>query len=126
MKAQMGLTHLARHDKQVVGFMTPAMAHLDKAEQRTHGIDAYGNMPVLAITALATDRRYGRRGAGRYTASSAILLATDMSKRAACRAVYLNADLDAVGFYKKLKFKPPTRSPDMDGRPMYFDLVAPA
>ena len=58
--------------------------------------------------------------------SSAILLATDMSKRAACRAVYLNADLDAVGFYEKLKFRSLTRSPDTGGRPMYFDLVAPA
>lgn len=126
MKVQMGLTYLARRDKQVAGFMTLAMGHLDKAGQRTLGIGAYGNIPVLAITALATDRRYERRGVGRYMVSSAILLATDMSKRAACRAVYPNADLDAVGFYKKLKFKPLTRSPDTGGRPMYFDLVAPA
>ena len=47
MKVQMGLTYRTRHDKQVVGFMTLAMAHLDRAEQRTPGIDAYGNMPVL-------------------------------------------------------------------------------
>lgn len=126
MKVQMGLTYLARRDKQVAEFMTLAMGHLDKAGQRTLGIGAYGNIPVLAITALATDRRYERRGVGRYMVSSAILLATDMSKRAACKAVYLNADLDAVGFYKKLKFKPLTRSPDTGGRPMYFDLVAPA
>ena len=75
---------------------------------------------------MATDRRYERRGVGRYRVSSVILLATDMSKRAACRAVYLNADLDAVGFYEKLKFRSLTRSPDTGGRPMYFDLVAPA
>lgn len=33
MKVQMGLTYLVRHNKQVVGFMTLAMAHLDRAEQ---------------------------------------------------------------------------------------------
>ena len=125
MKVQMGLTYLARHNKQVVGFMTLAMAHLDRAEQRTLGIDTYGNIPVLAITALATDKRYERRGVGRYTVNSAILLATDMAKQVGCRAIYLNADPDAVGFYEKLKFEPLPYSPDAGGPPMYFDLVAP-
>lgn len=123
IRVQMGLTYLARYNKQVVGFMTLAMAHLDKAEQQTLGIDAYGNIPVLAITALATDKRYERRGVGRYMVNSAILLALDMSRRVACRAIYLNADPDAIGFYKKLNFEPLPHSPDTDGAPMYFDLV---
>ena len=123
MKVHMGLTYLVRYNKQVVGFMTLAMGHLDKAEQRTLGIDAYGNIPVLAITALATDKRYERRGVGRYMVNSAILLALGMSRRVACRAIYLNADPDAVEFYKKLDFEPLPHSPDTDGAPMYFDLV---
>ena len=123
MKARMGLTYLARHNKQVVGFMTLAMAHLDMSEQPTFGIDTYGNIPVLAITALATDSRYERRGVGRYMVNNAMVLAADISKQVACRALYLNSHPDAVGFYRKLKFKALPHSPSVSEPPMYFDLV---
>ena len=100
MKVQVGLTYLARHKKQVVGFMALAMAHLDMSEQPTQGTDIHGNIPVLVIAALATDSRYERRGVGRHMMNSATLLALDMSRRVACRARCLSASLGAIGFYK--------------------------
>ena len=69
---RMGRMYWAVHNDDIVGYMMLAMGSAGEERPADLGIDMYGHIPALAIARLATDKRYERRGIGRYMTSYAI------------------------------------------------------
>ena len=118
---RMGQTYLCRYNRQIVGYLVIAAAHLDKTSQQKLNIDTYGNIPVLQITHLATHKDYERTGIGSMMVYWAIDYAISLSSKMGCRAVLANSKRDVVGFYRKLGFKR-TLAPRSNEIAMHFDI----
>lgn len=103
-RERMGRVYWVMKEDRVVGYIVLAMGSADKEQQPDLGIDAYGPIPALLIARLATDKRYKRKGVGRFMTSYAVRLAKNMASDVGCRVVLANSDPDAVGFYEKTGF----------------------
>ena len=98
---RMGRMYWAVHNDDIVGYMMLAMGSAGEERPADLGIDMYGHIPALAIARLATDKRYERRGIGRYMTSYAIKFARRMAMDVGCRVTLANSAPDAVGFCEK-------------------------
>ena len=119
--AQMGHTYLFVYDRQIVGYVVLAMAHMPAREQKHLDIDTHGTVPALLISHLATHKQYERRGVGRGMILWVIRYARRLSKKMGCRAVLVSSDKDVVGFYEKIGFFHGTARADIPNS-MYFDI----
>ncbi len=100
---KIGQTWLFTYEGKIIGFITIAMAHMEK--NRHIQTDTFGNIPALLIGHLATHKDYERKGVGQHMISWAASKATELSETIGCRVVMLNPEKDAVKFYEKLNFK---------------------
>ena len=106
MKEGIGQTWLCMYKKQMIGFVTIAMAHMrPERDERLRG-KGYGNIPALLIGHLATHKDYERKGVGTNLIAWAIREAVSYSKRIGCRVVMLNPedDPEVRDFYTKRGF----------------------
>lgn len=65
----------------------------------------YQEIAALKLAQLGVDRVFQSRGYGRLTVASVIALAIELSKRAGCRYVTVDAKPDLVGWYQSLGFE---------------------
>ena len=100
---QVGQTWLFTYEGIIIGFITIAMAHMEKNKHMQTG--TFGNIPAMLIGHLATHKDYERKGVGQYMVYWTINKATELSETIGCRAVMLNPEKDARKFYEKLDFK---------------------
>lgn len=103
-RERMGRMYWAMHDERIVGYMMLAMGHVGRERQADLDMDTHGQVPALAITRLAVDKRHERNGVGRYMVSHAVDLAGKMALDAGCRLVLADSEPCAVGFYEKMGF----------------------
>ena len=116
---QVGKTWVFTLGKTIVGFVTIAMDHVEQEMHKDLDLGTYGDVPALLIGHLATHRDYERNGIGSHMVAWAINKALELSGIIGCRVVILNAEKNAIGFYKKLNF---THVPHDGGDTMFIDI----
>ncbi|MDP3105447.1 MAG: GNAT family N-acetyltransferase [Candidatus Methanoperedens sp.] len=65
----------------------------------------YHKFPCIRIARLAVDRRFERRGIGRFLLSVAIGKAISVSNEIGCRYITVDSKPESLGFYEKHNFK---------------------
>ena len=91
---QIGQTWIFLYEKQIVGFVTIAMAHMKKAEHVDLQIDTFGNIPALLVGHIAVHEDYERQGVGRHMISWVISKGSELSATVGCRLVMLRKGRD--------------------------------
>lgn len=108
MEKGIGKTWVLKFNGRVLGFISVAMAHMQKARTTYfEGKKSDSNIPALLIGHLATHKDALRRGIGKELVKWAIREAVNNSKRIGCRIVMLNPDDDQIvkSFYNALNFR---------------------
>ena len=102
-----GVTYVAVHAKDIVGFITvaPAEINIDALPERSKRRLPNYPIPVLRLGRLAVDERSRGRGVGKSLLREALRLARRMRKELGCVAVVVDAKTDAVPFYERLGFE---------------------
>lgn len=104
----LGVTYVAVEEasRRVLGYFTIAAASLrgDSAESSKRG--GYRELPALRIARLAVDRRVQKQGIGAALLGAALRIAADESARIGCAGVLVDANADAIGFYRRFGFEP--------------------
>lgn len=100
--------YFIKYGKQVVGYVTIAMAHLrPDATEEIRDKDILNNVPALLISHLAVHKDTQRRGIGTKLLDFVINIVPIVESLVGCRHVMLNPvnDPGVINFYKKYGFK---------------------
>ena len=114
----MGQTWLAMYDNKIVGFITMSLTdvrNIVPGSRSRKKFEAFGNLPALLVSYLATHKDYERQGIGSSMILFAMKTATKLSKMVGCRFVVVRAEKNVVQFYKKLEFIEMSHKADKDG-----------
>ncbi|MCD4799339.1 MAG: GNAT family N-acetyltransferase [Methanosarcinales archaeon] len=96
-------TYLCCHSNQLVGYITLTTDIIKKEEiQEEERIDVpYKEYPAIKIARLAVDKKYERRGVGRFLLLVAVGKALKISNEVGCRFITVDSKQDSIGFYEK-------------------------
>lgn len=102
----LGVTYVAVHEQNIVGFVTVAAAHVEIDELPTamrRKLPQYP-LPVLRLARLAIDQSVQGQGLGLQLLRFVLRLALQMADDYGCVGVVVDAKPDAVAFYAKYGF----------------------
>jgi predicted N-acetyltransferase YhbS len=87
----------------LVGYITLTTDIIRKEEVRVEGRISvpYKEYPAIKIARLAVDKKYERRGVGRFLLLIAVGKAFDIANEVGCRFITVDSKPDSIGFYKK-------------------------
>ncbi|MBY8007913.1 GNAT family N-acetyltransferase [Vibrio fluvialis] len=114
-------------DSKLVGFYTISAHSLERDGYSLTGL--FGSLPryvpVLKLDMLGVDIHYQKQGYGEELVALAMEKTAVLAKAIGCYGLFLDADKDALNFYKKLGFVP-VGSPDetYGSTPMFLHLNA--
>lgn len=96
-------TYLCCHFDQLVGYITLTTDIIKKKEiQDEEHIDVpYKEYPAIKIARLAVDKKYERKGVGRFLLLIAVGKALKISNEVGCRFITVDSKQDSIGFYEK-------------------------
>ena len=95
-------------ERDMLGYVTIAMSHMEQGMHETLKMDAHGNVPAMLVGYLATRRDYERVGMGSCMMAWVMKRATRYSKGIGCRVVMLNPQDRRRRFLHKTRFCPRT------------------
>lgn len=121
-------TYLCWHSNQyqLVGYITLTTDIIRKGEVQKEGRISvpYKEYPAIKIARLAVDKKYERRGVGRFLLLIAVGKALDIAKEVGCRFITVDSKPDSIGFYKKGGgFELAKRYQDERYPTMYLDIL---
>ncbi|MCR9712863.1 GNAT family N-acetyltransferase [Vibrio parahaemolyticus] len=92
---------------KLVGFYTASSHKLERDAYSATGLfgKAPRDVPVVRLEMLGVDRSYQKQGFGEELVALAMEKTAVVAKAIGCYGLYLDADKDAVDFYKKLGFQ---------------------
>jgi len=111
------------NQKEVIGYVTLAMAELHKTHHKKLRIFPHSYIPALLVGQLATHQDYESLGVGKTMMQWVVSQGIQYSKNIGCRLIILNPEKDVIEWYKeKLGFEhiPLRRSQDV----MFYDLAS--
>lgn len=82
----------------------------------------YRKYPSIKIARLAVDRKYERKGIGRFLVLASIGLAMSVSEKIGCRYLTVDSKRESISFYKKHGFKIVERHQGSEFPKMYLDM----
>jgi len=82
----------------------------------------YHKFPCVRIARLAVDKRFERRGIGRFLLSVAIGKAVSVSNEIGCRYITVDSKPESLGFYEKHNFKIVNKYRHSTYPKMYLDM----
>jgi len=120
----LGVTYVFRHDGNITGFVTLAMASLRKKDlpEERKKQKPFRDVPSLLLGHMARDSKYKGQGVGEIMMDWVIAPAHRLGMEVGCRFVILDAEEDAVKRYQKYGFE--LIPPDKNDKTFltYFDL----
>ncbi|EGR1568855.1 TPA: GNAT family N-acetyltransferase [Vibrio parahaemolyticus] len=95
------------NDNKLVGFYTASSHKLERDAHSMTGLfsKAPRDVPVVRLEMLGVDKSYQKQGFGEELVALAMEKTAVVAKAIGCYGLYLDADKDAVDFYKKLGFQ---------------------
>ena len=118
-------TYLCCWKKSIAGYITLITDTLEvKVVDKEDSIKGYPyrKYPCVRIARLAVDKKFERRGIGRFLMLAAIGMALDVSSKIGCRYITVDSKPESVGFYKKHGFKLIEKYLDSDFPKMYMNM----
>ena len=119
-------TYLCCHSNQLVGyvtFTTDIVRKKDVREEEQIEIP-YKEYPAIKIARLAVDKRYERKGVGRFLLLAAVGKALKISNEVGCRFITVDSKQDSIEFYKKSGSFKLIKGYEKKKYPtMYFDVL---
>ena len=96
-------TYLCCHFNQLVGYVAFTTDIIRKKDVREEEqIEApYKEYPAIKIARLAVDKKYERRGVGRFLLLAAVGKALKISDEVGCRFITVDSKQDSIEFYEK-------------------------
>lgn len=82
----------------------------------------YRKYPSIKIARLAVDKRFERKGIGRYLVLAAIGLALSVTKIIGCRYLTVDSKPESISFYEKLGFQVVEKYRQNEYPKMYLDM----
>lgn len=113
---------LVYKQREVIGYVTLAMAELHKNQHRKLHVFPHSYIPALLVGQLATHQDYEHLGVGKTMIQWVISQGIQYSKNIGCRLIILNPEKDVIKWYReKLGFEhiPHRRKQDV----MFYDLA---
>jgi len=119
-------TYLCYHFNQLVGYINLTTDIIKKEEMREEKhIDVpYKEYPAIKIARLAVDKKYERKGVGRFLLLIAVGKALKISEEVGCRFITVDSKEDSIEFYKKGGgFELVKKCKNMTYPTMYLDIL---
>ncbi len=107
-EAQINKTYICYWKKSIVGYFSILADTIEVQAIGDHdGIEdyPYKKYPGIKIARLAVDRKFERKGIGRFLVLASIGLALSVSEIIGCRYLTVDSKQESIGFYEKLGFK---------------------
>jgi len=120
-------TYLYCYSNRLVGYVTFTTDIVKKkdVQEEEHIEIQYKEYPAIKIARLAVDKRYKRRGVGRFLLLAAVGKALKISEEVGCRFITVDSKQESTGFYKKnlvvLNWSEDTKKKKYPT--MYFDVL---
>ncbi len=99
-----GQTWVFLYDLQIIGFITLALADMNRKESKKYNSFPYGNIPALLIGRLGTHKDYVGCDVGMEMLYFALEEAKNISKDYGCRLLMLNPEEDVIKWYTDRNF----------------------
>ncbi len=118
-------TFLCFSKGSLVGFLTLVTDTIEvKLVDEDDGVDGYPyqKYPAIKIARLAVDRRFERKGIGRFLLLAAVGKVYQISKDIGCRYITLDSKRESMGFYEKFGFKAIKKYINRSYPPMYLNM----
>lgn len=109
----------------LIGFLTLVTDTIEvKLVDEDDGVDdyPYQRYPAIKIARLAVDKRYERRGVGRFLLLAAVGKVYQISKDIGCRYITLDSKRESMGFYERFGFKQIKKYINRSYPPMYLNM----
>jgi len=120
-----GRTYLCCGKKDIIGYVTLVTdtleVHAVDEKDRINGYP-YQKFPCIRIARLAVDKRFERKGVGRFLLSVAIGKAISISNEIGCRYITVDSKPESLGFYEKHNFKTVKKYMHSKYPKMYLDM----
>jgi GNAT superfamily N-acetyltransferase len=109
----------------IAGFLTLVTDTIEvKLVDAGDGVSGYPHQkyPAIKIARLAVDKKFERKGVGRFLILAAVGKVHQISKDVGCRYITLDSKRESVGFYEKFGFKIIKRYANRNFPPMYLNM----
>ncbi len=109
----------------ITGFLTLVTDTIEvKLVDAGDGVSDYPHQkyPAIKIARLAVDKKFERKGVGRFLILAAVGKVHQISKDVGCRYITLDSKRESVGFYEKFGFKIIKRYANRNFPPMYLNM----
>lgn len=90
--------------KEVIGYVTIAMADLNKNDHKKLESFPHSNVPGLLIGQIATHKDFEGLGVGKTMIDWVVTEAKNYQNNIGCRVVVLSPENDVISWYKKIGF----------------------
>jgi GNAT superfamily N-acetyltransferase len=124
LSENLGVTYVFRHETEIAGFVTLAMASLRKKDlpEERKKQKPFRDVPSLLLGHMARDSKYKGQGIGGIMMDWVVATAHRIGIEVGCRFVIVDAEEDVVERYQKYGFEliPPDKNDRT--RLLYFDL----
>lgn len=119
-------TYLCIYDGRMIAYFSLSadsvrLDEVDREKFKARGIGVM-DFPAVKVGRLAVNKRYQRRGIGKFVMNLATGKAALLSKSIGCRLLTVDAHPQATKFYEKLGFKP-IRRYKKKNPVMYLDII---
>ena len=119
-------TYLCYHPHRLVGYITFATDVLKAKEMRVkehlEGI-LYAEYPAIKIGRLAVDKKYERKGVGRFLLLIAVGKALKISGEVGCRFITVDSKRESIEFYQKHGFELVKKHEKQNFPTLYLDIM---
>jgi len=118
-------TFLCLFRDHIAGFLTLVTDTIEvKLVDAGDGVSDYPHQkyPAIKIARLAVDKKFERKGVGRFLILAAVGKVHQISKDVGCRYITLDSKRESVGFYEKFGFKIIKRYANRNFPPMYLNM----
>ncbi len=118
-------TYLCCWKKSIIGYFSVVADTIEvQAIDEHDGIEGYPyrKYPSIKIARLAVDRKFERKGIGRFLVLAAIGLAMSVTEIIGCRYLTVDSKHESLSFYEKLGFKIVERYRQSEFSKMYLDM----
>lgn len=118
-------TYLCCWKKSFIGYFSMVADTIEvQAIHESDGIRGYPyhKYPSIKIARLAVDKKFERKGIGRFLVLAAIGLAMAVSELIGCRYLTVDSKLESISFYEKLNFKIVEKYRRSEYPKMYLDM----
>jgi GNAT superfamily N-acetyltransferase len=118
-------TYVCSYQEHLVGYFTLTTDTLEvKLIDTCDCVDdfPYSRYPAVKLARLATDKRFSKRGIGKYMLFTAVGLAQKVAEITGCRYITVDSKPESIEFYTKFGFKLVKRTAKRDYTSLYLNM----